>query len=114
MKKGNKQLLSVDSTYLDLDWQKLFGKDELIKALERLKYECNNPSINAGYKEAIMDAIGLVEKLAIPTESQQRELLLEYEASRYETTSWTSETTWWASDEECENRINEFLTNKNK
>ena len=70
----NKQLLSVDSTYLDLDWQKLFGKDELIKALERLKYECNN----AGYKAAIMDAIGLVEKLTIPIESQQREPLLAY------------------------------------
>jgi hypothetical protein len=74
----NKQLLSVDSTYLDLDWQKLFGKDELIKALERLKSECNNPSMNAGYKAAIMDAIGLVEKLTIPIESQQREPLLAY------------------------------------
>ena len=36
--------------------------------------------------------------------SQQRELLLAYERSQYETT-------WWMSEAEATNRINDFLAN---
>jgi hypothetical protein len=47
----------------------------------------------------------LVEKLTLTDISQQRELLLAYERSQYETT-------WWMSEAECTNRINDFLNNK--
>jgi hypothetical protein len=46
----------------------------------------------------------LVKKLTLTDVSQQRELLLAYERSQYETT-------WWMSEEECTNRINDFLAN---
>ena len=44
------------------------------------------------------------EQLRIANVSQQRELLLAYERSQYETT-------WWMSEAEATNRINDFLAN---
>ena len=58
---------------------------------------------------AITDAMEEYHKaklklLDIPIVSQQRELLLAYEQSQYETT-------WWMSEAEATNRINDFLAN---
>ena len=44
------------------------------------------------------------EQLTLTDVSQQRELLLAYEKSQYETT-------WWMSEAEATNRINDFLAN---
>ena len=46
----------------------------------------------------------LEAKLTLTDVSQQRELLLAYEKSQYETT-------WWMSEAEATNRINDFLAN---
>ena len=46
----------------------------------------------------------LAEQLILSGVSQQRELLLAYEKSQYETT-------WWMSEGEITNRINDFLAN---
>ena len=44
------------------------------------------------------------KQLTLTDVSQQRELLLAYERSQYETT-------WWMSEAEATNRINDFLAN---
>ena len=44
------------------------------------------------------------QQLLLRNVSQQRELLLAYEKSQYETT-------WWMSEAEATNRINDFLAN---
>ena len=44
------------------------------------------------------------QQLLLHNVSQQRELLLAYEKSQYETT-------WWMSEAEATNRINDFLAN---
>ena len=54
--------------------------------------------------ERIIDLENKVDKLILCDVSQQRELLLAYEKSQYETT-------WWMSEAEATNRINDFLAN---
>lgn len=61
-----------------------------------------------GVQNEDCDLDAYVEKmkqaLSIAFVSQHRELLLAYERSQYETT-------WWMSEAEATNRINDFLAN---
>lgn len=55
------------------------SKEELLNKLNKLKNESKDYShyalMNEGYGVAIIDAIDLVEKLTLPNNNQQRELL---------------------------------------
>ena len=55
-------------------------------------------------KTNALNGLNEVNNLLISGVSQQRELLLAYERSQYETT-------WWMSEAEATNRINDFLAN---
>ena len=88
------------------------NRNEKIKVISQAIYDdyiekgWKNVSIYDCEKKAIhyVDTEIIVKKLTLTDVSQQRELLLAYEKSQYETT-------WWMSEAEATNRINDFLSN---
>jgi hypothetical protein len=85
------------------DWQ---DYEDYVATVKQFKKQPTEEKLKKE-KESGWYYINSVKKLTLTDISQQRELLLAYERSQYETT-------WWASEAECTNRINDFLTNKNK
>ena len=85
----------------DLDKVK-YTIEESLKVHKHYKNEYWKGSAFMG--ESILQTIEQVKKFTKTDVSQQRELLLAYEKSQYETT-------WWMSEAEATNRINDFLAN---
>jgi len=79
-------------------------EQESIKGLELYIKDMRSQEECAGYIDGFDEAIELVKKFTLCAVSQHRELLLAYERSQYETT-------WWMSEAEATNRINDFLAN---
>ena len=85
-----------------------------LKTENILKVVYNHPTTKEEKQKALKEYVDLiwkindltkeVKELSIPRVSQQRELLLAYEKSQYETT-------WCMSEAEATNRINDFLAN---
>ena len=75
--------------------------DNEIQLLNSIK---RNNEISDYGQEKLNEFIAIKKQLTLTDVSQQRELLLAYEKSQYETT-------WWMSEAEATNRINDFLAN---
>ena len=72
--------------------------------IERLKLLERTNNLSKYGKELITEYKAIKEALSLYNVSQQHELLLAYEKSQYETT-------WFMSEAEATNRINDFLAN---
>ena len=87
------------------------NKEEVDRTISLLIHQnlCVVNNGNKEYPDFVVGGTDLLKKelsklFSLNSVSQQRELLLAYEKSQYDTT-------WWMSEGEITNRINDFLAN---